>query len=233
MELLDGMVVAQCKESSCQYRRHGFDPWIGKIPWRRKLHPTPVFLPGKSHGQRRLSGYSPWGGKRIGHVLEHNCAQSYLWSFLWHFCEPTRLLCPWDFPSKNIGGGERFLLQVSSWPRDRTCISCMSSLGRQIHFHCATCGARIRWYYSTILKFFRDLHTVPIVTEVIYIPTIVPQGSLFFTASPAFVTCCLFENSHSDICEMISHCGSDLHFPDGWWCWASLHVPVGLPYVFF
>ena len=112
MELLDGMVVAQCKESSCQYRRHGFDPWIGKIPWRRKLHPTPVFLPGKSHGERRLSGYSPWGRKRIGYVLEHNCAQSYLWSFLWHFCEPTRLLCLWDFPGKNNGGGDHFLLQV-------------------------------------------------------------------------------------------------------------------------
>ena len=53
MKLLDGMAVAQCKESSCQYRRRGFDPWIGKIPWRRKLHPTPVFFPGRSHGQRR------------------------------------------------------------------------------------------------------------------------------------------------------------------------------------
>ena len=54
MKLLDGMAVAQCKESSCQYRRRGFDPWIGKIPWRRKLQATPVFLPGKSHGQRSV-----------------------------------------------------------------------------------------------------------------------------------------------------------------------------------
>ena len=41
-------------ESACQCRRHrrrGFDPWIGKIPWRRKGQPIPVFLPGKSHGQ--------------------------------------------------------------------------------------------------------------------------------------------------------------------------------------
>ena len=36
------------------------DPWVGKIPWRRKWQPTPVFLPGKSHGQRSLAGYSPW-----------------------------------------------------------------------------------------------------------------------------------------------------------------------------
>ena len=36
-----------------------FDPWVGKIPWRRKWQPTPVFLPGESHGQRSLVGYSP------------------------------------------------------------------------------------------------------------------------------------------------------------------------------
>ena len=39
----------------------GFDPWVRKIPWRRKWQPTPVFLPGKSHGQRGLVGDSPWG----------------------------------------------------------------------------------------------------------------------------------------------------------------------------
>ena len=38
-----------------------FNPWIGKIPWRREWQPTPVFLPGKSHGQRSLVGYGPWG----------------------------------------------------------------------------------------------------------------------------------------------------------------------------
>ena len=36
---------------------------VGKIPWRRKWQPTPVFLPGESHGQRNLAGYSPWGHK--------------------------------------------------------------------------------------------------------------------------------------------------------------------------
>ena len=41
--------------------RLGFDPWVGKIPWRRAQQPTPVFLPGESHGQRILAGYSPWG----------------------------------------------------------------------------------------------------------------------------------------------------------------------------
>ena len=52
------------KESVCQYKRGKrcrFDPWVGKIPWRRKWQPTPVLLPGESHGQRSLAGYSPRG----------------------------------------------------------------------------------------------------------------------------------------------------------------------------
>ena len=52
------------KESSCQCRRHGFHPWVGKIPWRRAWQPISVFLPGESHGQRSLAGYSPWGRKK-------------------------------------------------------------------------------------------------------------------------------------------------------------------------
>ena len=44
-------------------RRPRFDPWVGKIPRRRKWQPTPVLLPGESHGGRGLVGYSPWGRK--------------------------------------------------------------------------------------------------------------------------------------------------------------------------
>ena len=45
------------KESTCQYRKHGFDPWITEIPYRKKWQPTPVSLPGKPHGKRSLMGY--------------------------------------------------------------------------------------------------------------------------------------------------------------------------------
>ena len=45
--------------------RPGFDPWVVKIPWRRKWQSTPVLLPGKSHGQRSLVGYSPWGREEL------------------------------------------------------------------------------------------------------------------------------------------------------------------------
>ena len=56
------------KESACQcrsLRRLGFDPQFGKIPWKRKWQPTPVFLPGKSHGQRSLVGYSHGVAKEL------------------------------------------------------------------------------------------------------------------------------------------------------------------------
>ena len=52
--------VAQREESVCQcrrHRRHGFNPWVRKIPWRRKWQPIPVFLPEKSHRQSSLVGY--------------------------------------------------------------------------------------------------------------------------------------------------------------------------------
>ena len=54
------------KELACQcrrLRRRGLDPWPGKIPWRKKWQLTPVFLPGKHHGQRSLAGYRPWDHK--------------------------------------------------------------------------------------------------------------------------------------------------------------------------
>ena len=40
-----------------------FKPWVGKVPWRRKWKPTPVLLPGESHGQKNLVGNSVWGHK--------------------------------------------------------------------------------------------------------------------------------------------------------------------------
>ena len=47
-----------------QCRWHRFDPWVRKVPWRRKRQPTPVFLPGKSHEQRSLMVCGPWGGHK-------------------------------------------------------------------------------------------------------------------------------------------------------------------------
>ena len=63
------------KEFACQcrrHRRHGFHPWVRKIPWNRKWQPTPGFLPGKFHGQMSLVGYSPWDHKELD-TTEHAC----------------------------------------------------------------------------------------------------------------------------------------------------------------
>ena len=54
------------QESTCQCRRHGCDPWAGKIPWRRAWQPISIFSLGESHGQRSLAGYSP-GSQRVRH----------------------------------------------------------------------------------------------------------------------------------------------------------------------
>ena len=62
------------KESTCQCRTLRFQPWVGKIPWRREWQPTPVFLPGESHGQRSLVRYCSQGGKEsdMTEVTQHS-----------------------------------------------------------------------------------------------------------------------------------------------------------------
>ena len=60
-------LVAQMVKSLPAMQETQFDPWVRKIPWRREWQPTPVFLPGKSHGRSCLAGYSPWI-HRVGHA---------------------------------------------------------------------------------------------------------------------------------------------------------------------
>ena len=117
------------KEFACQSRRCGFSPWVKKIPWRRKWQPTPVFLPGKSHGQRNLVGY-----KRIATIRSQKSwtqlsnktttdtaaaaaagAKSLVLSdsVLPHRRQPTRLCPPWDSAGKNTGVGGHCLLQCT------------------------------------------------------------------------------------------------------------------------
>ena len=62
-----------------QRGRPGFDPCVGKIPWRREQPPTPVFLPGEAHEQRSLAGYSPWGHTESDttEAAEHACVHMF------------------------------------------------------------------------------------------------------------------------------------------------------------
>ena len=99
-----------------------FDPWVKKIPWRRKWQPTPVFLSVKPHGQRSLAVYNPWGGKELDTIEQFStwCCCLVPQSCL------TRLLCPWGFPGKNTGARCPFLLQGPSQSRDWTRVSCIA-----------------------------------------------------------------------------------------------------------
>ena len=56
-------LMGQMVKNPSQCGTSVFSPWVVKIPWRRAWQPTPAFLPGASHGQRSLAGYSPWGHK--------------------------------------------------------------------------------------------------------------------------------------------------------------------------
>ena len=89
---LDFLGGSDSKSVCLQCRRPGFDPQVGKIPWRRKWQPTPVLLPGKSHGQRSLVDYSPWGRKEsdmtatslsdeVGHNADNEC---HIWKNISH-----------------------------------------------------------------------------------------------------------------------------------------------------
>ena len=107
-----------------QCGRPGFNPWVRKISWRRKWQPTPVFLPGKSHGCSSLVGYSPWARKEsdtteLLHFLSFllsffplpflNPAWTsgsswftYYWSLVWRTLSITLLTC--EMSSLNIHG---------------------------------------------------------------------------------------------------------------------------------
>ena len=73
-------LVAQWERIHLPNRRHGFNSWVGKIPWRWRWHPTPIFLSGKFHGQRGLVSYSPWGHKELD-TTEWLKSSSDIWAF--------------------------------------------------------------------------------------------------------------------------------------------------------
>ena len=95
---------ASDQESTCNAgKRCGFDPWTRKIPWRRAWQPTPVFMPGESHGQRSLVGYGLWGckesdtNKQLTHTHTHTHISAWgthsstlAWNIPW-MGEPGRL----------------------------------------------------------------------------------------------------------------------------------------------
>ena len=94
--------VLSGKESACQCRRRMFNPGMGRIPWRRKWQPTPVFLPGESHRQRSLAGYSPWSCKESD-TTEHTLTL-FILILLFYVTNFSKMLvslyCPFLFMKK-------------------------------------------------------------------------------------------------------------------------------------
>ena len=81
----DGASGEECTRQRRRHKRHEFIPWVRKIPRRRKWQPTPVFLPGKSHGQMILAGCSPWGHKRCVHSHTHSFTLLHHWGKYKHW----------------------------------------------------------------------------------------------------------------------------------------------------
>ena len=77
-------LVAQMVKNLPAMQETRFDPWVGKMPWKREWLPTPVFLPGRPQGQRSLMGLSPWGHKEsdMTVVMQHASVQLLLLSIL-------------------------------------------------------------------------------------------------------------------------------------------------------
>ena len=105
----------------------GFDPWVRKIPQKRSWQPTPVFLPGESHGQRILAGYSPQGHKKsyMTEVTQHTHgkrrpARSSAHDLASRNSHPSSLDLPSGSPCAVSMGGEGRVLSRGSLPHLRT-----------------------------------------------------------------------------------------------------------------
>ena len=95
-------------------------------------------------------------------------------------------------------------------------------------------GIRLLGHMVILFPVFKKISILSSIVAIsIYITTTVQERSLFFTPSPAFIVCRLFDDDHSEWCEVIFHCSFDLHFSNKEQCRASFHVFVSHLYVFF
>ena len=106
---IPGSSSSSAAKNSPAVRGSRFDPWAGNIPWRRKWQLIPLFLPGKSHGQRSLVSYSSWGCKRVGHNWTHTHTNTHIctWyrEWIWsHICSDTERQFAGKLYQKGIRG---------------------------------------------------------------------------------------------------------------------------------
>ena len=125
-------MVAQGIHLQC--RRCGFSPWVGKIPWRRKWQPRPGFLPGNSHGERSLLGYSPWGRKRVNLATKQQHSPSFMekqGTNFPQFLSLPSLTCPREHLWTHRQG-----IMVSHFTQFTSQSQCCSSLLIQLRIWC-------------------------------------------------------------------------------------------------
>ena len=113
---------------------------MGKIPWKRAWQPTPVFLPGESHGQRNLAGYNPWGCKRPGPDLVTKQPPPYILctSVAFSFGDLQHAL-PFSAVS-SISGPVLFLHHLPSWPTSLVIVSHTSQVCNLYMCRCIKLG---------------------------------------------------------------------------------------------
>ena len=145
-----------------EMKRSGLHPWVGKIPWRRKCQPTPVCLPGKSHGQGSLADYSPQGHKESDTTEQLNtppkaCISLSYTGTLYHpgslsyhpFCSSPvfhfyGLIFWWKLIVPSSVNVPAYLLspsfQQGFWSLWVTCVSCSTQLcGKQDYLDASYC----------------------------------------------------------------------------------------------
>ena len=135
-----------------RHKRSEFDPWVGKIPWSRKWQPTPIFLPGKSPGQRSLVGYSPWDHTESDMTLRHSAHNGKLIQITSciSFCIHSAVIScfHWSIWRKSI------LTQTFRWKRNHILIASSDPLlwerGLEKYFFMGT-----EFQYEMIKKFWR------------------------------------------------------------------------------
>ena len=199
-----------------QCGRSGFDPWVRKIPWRSERQPTSVFLPGKSHVQRSLVGYSPWSLKELDTTERlsllvglrlHRCV---LWTFgapkRWAGLELLLLLprrCPWVceiwWKHKGFDGGSLGDLVVF-WTSAISLFSACQHLSFiTVVTHPESFGSS---WYNPLGEGFLTAETFPLVCSFLFLSSF--QNLIVFFS---FCFVCLKSFSPVMICGILSHSG--------------------------
>ena len=120
-------------------------PWVGKLPWRRKWKPTPVFLSGKSHGPRSLAGYSAWG-RRARHILATKQQQ---WPAFWPWLVDDLSVVSWRPAASSRGCGPE------NWmPGPRAAVPLAGQLGLS---HVVAAGFQCAWLQKTKVRICTSL----------------------------------------------------------------------------